>query len=759
VCLNSIKNTFTFVFIAFLLAVLFYPGLLSAETQKIKNIEIEGNIRVLSSVISGYIKTKAGDDFDPVALRADLENVYKSGLFVDIKIDKETFADGVIVTFIVLEKPVINEIIFIGNKEVGTESLSEKLTIEENQLLSSEELVNNVTLIKNAYSEKGYYITEIDYEVKEIDEKAVRIIFNIKENSKVYIKKVNFIGNDSFSKKELMAVIETTEGGLFSGLDDSGTFKEDIFDIDIEKIQRFYKEHGYLKVDVKPAKTSLSYDKRELFLTVLINEGKLFRVGKIEIQGEDLIFTKEELGSLIKLKEGDIYNETRLFNDILSLKDKYTNIGYAYANVYPQPVEDLENQKINLIVKIKRNELVYINEINVTGNKSTRDKIIRRELKIHEGELYNRENIIKSRENLFYLGYFEEVNLLTKKSADDKMNLEINVKGKSTGSLNIGAGYSSHDKAMGFASISKGNWRGLGQTIKLETQMSDKRQTFDVSFLEPWLFDIPLSFWINIYNSRKQYTDYLKKSTGGSFKLGYPLFEKVRGYVKYKYEEVEITDIEPGVSSIIADQEGFTITSSLELTFQRDTRDNRLDPTKGSLSSVYIEYAGGPLAGDNYYTKYRLKASKYMNPWSDHIFMAHSRISYAHGNEGRDLPVYERYYLGGINSLRGFDYSSVGPKDPVTGDVIGGDKEILFNLEYTFYLKKEANFKLVLFYDAGNAFEESEDIELSKLRHSMGYGIRWVTPMGPLRLEWGYNIDPEPGEAKSQWEFTIGSFF
>lgn len=730
-----------------------------ATTEKIIGIKVKGNNQIPSSTILSYIKTNAGDDFDPEKLREDLDSLYKSGLFVDVKIDRSSSADGVVITFIVSEKPVIKNITIIGNKETSDEILLEKLTVEKNQLLSTEELTNSVTAIKDYYSEKGYNVAEVDYEIKEIDERSAEVIFNINENEKVKVKKINFIGNATFSEKLLTEVIESDEGGLFSSLDDTGTFNEDVYETDIERIKMFYKERGYIKVDVKPAKVSLSPDKKDLFLTILINEGKVYRFGKIDISGEDLLFPKEELRAVVKAEEGDIYNESTLFANIIELKDKYTNIGYAYANVYPRPAEDVATQKINITVKIDKKELVYINEINVTGNESTRDKVIRRELKIAEGELYNKNNIVESRKNLFYLGYFEEANVLTKRVAADKMNLEINVKEKSTGSLNIGAGYSSHDKMMGFASISKGNWRGLGQTIKLETQLSSKRQTFDASFYEPWMFDIPLSFAIKLYNTRKEYTDYTKKSTGGLIRFGYPLFEKVRGFVRYKYEEVEVTDLVAGVSQIIADQEGFTLTSSMGLTLQRDTRDNRLDPSTGAVITVDTEYAGGAFGGDNYYTKYKINTSKYFNIWSDHVFMAHLRLGYAHGNEGRNLPVYERYYLGGINSLRGFDYNSVGPKDPATGDVIGGNKEILFNIEYLFYLKKEANLKFVMFYDMGNAFDDNNDIELSKLRHAAGYGIRWISPVGPLRLEWGYNIDPEPGEAKSQWEFTIGSFF
>jgi outer membrane protein insertion porin family len=732
---------------------------LFAETLKVSEIKLKGNVRVSDTTIISYLKTREGSDFDRDMLHEDLKSIYSSGLVVDVKIDVEEGPDGLIVTFIIKEKPVIKKVSFEGNKELTNETLSGKITLEKSQLLSTEDISENIAILKEVYSAKGYYIADVKYKVKELSKNSVEVVFVIDENKKVRVKNINFIGNNTYSKEELLKVIETTEGGLFSGWDETGTFKEEVYESDVEKVKKFYKENGFIKVDVKPAKVSLSTDKKEIFLTILVTEGMFYRVGTIKIKGDDLLYPMEELYSTLTLKEGDTYNESRLFSDILSIKDKYTNIGYAYANVYPKSDEEPKNQRINLIININKNELVYINEIKISGNTSTRDKVIRRELVIREGELYNRASIIKSRENLFFLGFFEEANVLTKKAGPDKMNLEINVKEKSTGSLNIGGGYSSTDKTVGFASVSKGNFRGLGETIKFETELSSKKQDFNLSFYEPWLFDIPLSFSINLYNSRKEFTDYLKKSTGGSVRLGYPLFEKVRGFISYKNEEVEITDLEPGVSLFILEQEGFTRTSSAGLTLQRDTRNNRLDPSKGSLVSVSTEYAGGPFGGDNYYTKYRLKMSKYINPWSDHVVMAHARTSYAEGNEGRKLPIYERYYLGGINSVRGFNYNAIGPKDPATGDVIGGDKELLFNFEYMFYLVKEANFKFVLFFDAGNAFDNGEHIELSKLRQSVGYGVRWISPVGPIRLEWGLNLDPEPDEAKSQWEFTIGTFF
>jgi len=376
-----------------------------------------------------------------------------------------------------------------------------------------------------------------------------------------------------------------------------------------------------------------------------------------------------------------------------------------------------------------------------------------------EGELYSLTAVKRSRENLNYLGYFKEVNINTKKgSADDKMVVNVQVEEAPTGSLSGGVGYSSIDKLVAIFSVSQNNLFGRGQRAVAQVQLGSVSQFYTLSFTEPRLFDTEILAGGDLFNNYRDYEDYSVKRTGGQVRFGMPLFEEVRNYLNYRYENVNTYNIRAGSAEIIQEQAGLSTTSSIYAALRRDTRDHRFDPTRGTDSTVAVEYAGGPLGGTNYFTKYEGMLAGYITPFYRITYSARGRIGYITGNEGYPIPLYERFRLGGIHSLRGFKAYSVGPKAP-TGEVIGGDKQLVFNFEMIIPISQEIKLKGVIFFDAGNAWDVAQPYDLGDLRTSAGVGFRWFSPMGPLRIEWGYNLHPQPGEDRSAWEFTVGTVY
>jgi outer membrane protein insertion porin family len=414
---------------------------------------------------------------------------------------------------------------------------------------------------------------------------------------------------------------------------------------------------------------------------------------------------------------------------------------------------------VDLIFEIKKGREVFIERINILGNTKTRDKVIRRSLPAVEGELYSLSGLKGSRQNLNRLGYFKEVNISTKKgSADDKLEMNVQVEEGPTGSISVGGGYSTLDKFVGTVQISQSNLFGRGQRLSLVAQIGGISQFYNLGFTEPSLFDSRLSGGVDIYNTRRIYDSYTVQRVGGGLRSGFPLVGRTRAFLSYKYETITISDALPTASFIILESVGISTTSSVTGTIRRDTRDNFADPTQGSDNSVSLEYAGGVLGGTNDFTKYGANSAWWVTPFWSSTFTTRGRIGYLQGREGSNVPLFERYRLGGIYSVRGFKAWTIGPVAP-NGEVIGGDKELLFNLEWIFPLIRQLKIKGLVFFDAGNAWDVAQPFLDGGLRTSVGLGFRWLSPMGPLRLEWGYNLQPKPGESQSAWEFAVGTAF
>jgi len=721
--------------------------------EKIARIEIKGNRKISSAAITSKIKSKEGNNFSDADVAADIKTIFKMGYFLDVTAETTDTPDGKILTFFVQEKGLVSEVVIKGNKALSKDEIVEVMATKTRQNLNQEQIKADIEKIKALYDSKGYYNAEIKDTIESDAGKDLRVILEIKEHEKLYIKSITFEGNEAFTAKELKNMMSTSEAGLFRFITDSGVLKRDQLKQDIGKLTAYYFNNGFINCQI--GEPQITFDKKGIYIKITVKEGKRFKIDKVDISGDAPEKPKAELLKSLKTVKGDNYNREAIIKDIDFLTQTCNDEGYANANVNPQINTRENEQLVDVDFQITKGDPIYINKINIYGNTITRDKVIRRELDIAEGDLYSSSKLKSSYAKLNRLRYFEEVDFQTEKVPNkSKTDVNIRVKEKSTGMFMIGAGYSAADKATIMAQITQQNFLGYGQTLSLKASLSSSTNNYDISFTEPWLFDIPLWFKADIWKYKKQYDSYNLDTQGVGFTLGYPLFEKVFGYIGYKLTSDDISEVLSTAPWQIKLQEGQTITSALTLSMMRDTTNDYIFPSKGTKASISVTQAGGPLQGDTNYTKYGASLFAYFPLLFDVVFAAKGRIGYIQEHEGVEIPIFERYVLGGINSLRGFRY--VGPVNGGTSDVIGGNTMLIFNLELVVPFIRESGMKFVAFYDAGNSWNNRYYID--DLRQSIGAGIRWYSPIGPLRLEYGHIIDSRglQDDSRGRWEFTIG---
>lgn len=722
--------------------------------ERIAAVLFKGTTKIEDNAILNVIKSAKGKIFSESELSSDIKAIYRMGYFSDVTADVADGPDGKVITFTLRERPLVSEIVIKGNDKVNVDDIKAVLTVKARQILNMDKVRTDAAKIKTVYDEKGYFNAEIGYTVEpRADLKEARLVFNIKENERLYIKTIGFEGNQAFTAKQLREMMQTKEYDLFHFFNDSGVLKMEKLREDVNKLKAFYLNNGYIQAQI--GDPDVSHDTKGIHVKISINEGKQFKVGKVEILGDALTISRDEMFTKLKVTRKDYYDRESVIKDIEYLTRMANNEGYAYADVTPKINPREKDQRVDIVYEIKKGILVYFNRISITGNTKTRDKVIRRTLAMTEGELYNSDRLKSSFERLNRMRYFEEVNFQTEKGPQENLtNININVKEKPTGMVSFGGGYSGQDGAMIMAQVAQNNLFGRGQILSLNARLASSMNSVELSFTEPWLFDLPLWSRADIWNLYRDYDTYDLHSRGLSGTLGYPLFEKVAGYIGYKFAVNDVTNVSPNASTIIKDQEGSTSQSGITTTLSRDVTDDAVFPSKGTKTKASVELYGTVFGGDVDFARYTAGHTWFFPIFDDYVFSARGRIGYLQSLGDEDLPVWERWILGGINTLRGL--RDVGPRDPVTNDVIGGTTMLLFNFEFLFPLVKNAGLKGLFFFDTGNTWDNG--YYLDDLRRTAGAGARWYSPIGPLRLEWGYVLDRKEGEGTNRLEFTIGWF-
>ena len=735
--------------------ILLYTG----KDQRIASLAPQGNSRIDSGAILRKVKSKAGDIYSPSSLREDLKAIFAMGYFSDVQIDVNDGPKGKEILFKVVEKPVISSLVLEGVEELKEEDVLGAANIKEHLILNQAKINAAVEAIRELYKSKGFYNTEIKSEISYPNKEGAVVRLIIDEGKKIYIKKIDFVGNTTFDDDDLADEMETNEKGIFSWLTASGTLKMDVMKQDISKIVSFYNNHGFL--EAKVSEPTIRQEKDLLYLTFAVEEGLRFKVGTIDFSG-DLISDKQELLNLLVIRNEEFLSRQIMREDILKITDFYAEKGYAFAMVKPNIQKSPSGGRLDVNFRIEKGDLVYIDRINIKGNTRTRDNVIRRELRIAEGGVFDSKALRESTQALQRLEYFEEVNITPEPSLDpSRMNITIEVKEKSTGTFSIGAGYSSLDHLLLMGQISENNFLGRGDTLSLSANVatSGKSSRYNLGYTNPHLNDSQLSWGADLFNTSRKYDDYTKDSKGGDLRIGYPLWEKWRLNGAYSFTDTSLTDLSDNASYLIRSSVDLHITSAVKFSFIRDTRDRIYSATKGSYHLLSAEYAGGPFAGDAQFTKLEGSTNWFFPLVWKTVFHFKGAAGQVFENETDKLPVYERFYLGGLNSMRGFDYGKISPIEPISGDRIGGDKMWYTNWEINFPIAASQGVQGVVFFDAGKVLNDDEDWSVSSYRKSTGIGLNWLSPMGPLRIVWGYNLDPQDDEDTSVWDFSVGGVF
>ncbi len=751
-------------------------GLAQEAGQRISAIVVQGNKRIEVPAIRARLTMKEGDHVTAERIREQIRALYHMGYFEDVRVETEPRAGGVAVIFVVTEKPFVVEILFDGNDNLKGEKLTEKLTVRTQSFLDQQQIKDSVERLRQLYEDEGYFSARIIPVIKSLDGERKALTFFVTEGPKARIKTVAFDGANSIPVKKLKKPLVTREySWIFSWLDDSGVYKKDELANDVERLRQIYLDEGYLDVKLGKPVVDLSADKQWFTVRFAIIEGPQFTFSRIGYKGHT-VFSEPELRSGSPLKEGGIVRMAEVRDDIKRVTDAYGTKGYAFADINPLVEPDSESKTAIVTFDIKEGALIRVRNINISGNDKTRDKVIRRELRVNEAELIDTAAMQLSFKRLNNLNYFETVEIIPKQIDPGMVDLDITVREKSTGAFSVGGGFSSLDRLGLVADITEGNLFGRGQLIKVRGQLGQRRSLGSVTFREPYLFDEALSAQIDLFSRQTFFVSYFEARSGGDLVLGKWFSEYLSGSATYLLEWLTISNDLSGqyflggggvavspvgaLPLLIQQQLGKSTTSAFVFGVARDTRDFYLDPKSGARHALTTQFAGGPLGGTNDFYKVIGDSAWYFPSVWDTVFAPRARFGVARSyTSGSRLPIGDRFFVGGIQTMRGFSFGRAGPVSPHDNlSILGATKQLIFNMDYIFPIASELKVKGVLFFDYGKGFEDGEPLSLD-LRKSVGIEGRWISPFGPLRLSYGINLDPRRGEQAGVFEFSVGTLF
>ncbi len=726
----------------------------------VTQIDVVGARKVEEATVRFKLKSRVGDPYFPEVVREDIKALYSLGYFEDIEIRADIFEGGLKLTFILYEKPSIQSIRIEGNRKLATDKIKGKIDLAEGAIIPPGGLAKNAEKIRLFYEEEGYYQVQVEGREDRVSPQEVGVTLTIVEGDKFDVSEIRIIGNRALKEKDIKSKLQTSELYLFFF---GGTLKREELSRDLDRIRAYYLDNGFLDIAVEEPEIQLDTERKKLRILIRVEEGPQYRIRDLTIKGNSL-FSEPEIRGLIRTRAGGIFSREALQGDVVAITDRYAERGYLFADV--APVTDIQraDSTVTVALEITEGRQAFIHRIEITGNVRTRDKVLRREILLVEGDVFNSRLLQESRRNLQNLGYFEDVKLDTKRAAaEEKVDLTVDVKEKPTGAFTIGGGYSSADGLLAAASISQGNLFGLGKRLIIAGQYGQNASRFNGVYTDPHFLDTDFLVEPRLFSLQTQYQNqgFNQGSQGVGLTVGHHLFERVYGTASYLYERVQISDLAPNAPLLIQLQAalGVTYTSALIFVLARDTRDSLTEPTRGLHARASFQYAGGVLDADSNYTVTTLELGQYWPLWWK--LVGHLRGNIAYGEAFGDtiaLPTQKRYFLGGANTIRGFKNFTISPKSPVTGGEVGGNKAFWINSEILFPLYEPLKMRGAVFLDMGNAFAEPSNFTWD-VRYGAGVGLRFTSPLGAIRLDWGFPLDPQPGEKRQVLYFSTGTTF
>ncbi len=731
--------------------------------ERVEAIRVEGAKRIEVDTVKSHLTITAGNALAHDTLRNSIKALYDTGFFKDVSIDQQ----GSTLVVRVVENPTVNSVTFEGNDAYGVDELEKIVLIKPQSVYNRGTTERDLSALRQLFRMKGFFQAKIDMIVKPMDQNLVDVVFHVEEGEKSRVEKVRIIGNKALSEKKLTKKMMIQSTGLLSWFTDDDSYDRDKLQFDQAQLRNIYLDEGYARVQVDSSVAEMTPDRRAFIVTHAVTEGSRYRFGPIKIQGDFNELPNETMLVDLRVKQGDWYSRHALQKSIESLTDQIGDFGYAFLNIRPQVAIDDDSKTVSIIFDVAKGRRVYVNRIEVVGNTRTRDNVVRREILINEGDRFSSSLVRRSKKNIGDLNFFENVEITTPSAGNpDQVNIRVKVEEKPTGTFTVGAGYSSTDSFIGTASVSQNNFLGRGQRLVLSSALTGKSTNFDFSFTEPYFLDKNLSAGFDLFAreaDRQSIAAYTEQSYGGSLRLGFPISEHLRNNVSYNIAAIDIQSVGNLTTRTIQAQaaESPYLRSMLSNTLVWNDVDNALLPTHGRTHRLTTDYAG--LGGDVSFARILVDNQLYHPITDDEEWVAHlrGRFGLVDGLD-KDLPIFERYYLGGGQSVRGFKPGGIGPRTLVEDDSYGGVHFEQVNAELFFPIVglTEKGIRGLTFVDVGYLGDWNLPVDVREsggIRVATGIGLHWNSPFGPLRVSFSTPLLKEDYDKTRVFDFSMGT--
>jgi outer membrane protein insertion porin family len=748
-----------------------------AQGVVVRDIRVVGNRRIEPETVRSYLTFTVGQRYDSYKADESFKALFATGLFQDVKINLQ----GSTVVVTVVESPIINRVQFEGNKDVKSDTLAGEVQLKPRSIYSRARVQSDVQRILDVYRRQGYYAAQADAQIIELDNNRVDLVFEIREGPETKVVGINFLGNTAFSDSELRGVITTTESSILDFLKPTSVYDPDRFNLDRELLRRYYLKNGYADMRVVSAVADVDREGRGFFLTFTVDEGPLYKFGGIDVQSTLPSLNPAALSGLVMTTSGDVYNADLIDKTVERLTIAVAEQGYAFGQVRPRVERDPVTQTISVVYVVEQGPRVYIDRINIVGNIRTEDYVIRREIRVAEGDAYNKILVDQARQRLIGLGFFKDVKVNREQgAAPDRVILTFAVEEQSTGELSFSVGYSSNEGVIGEVSYTERNFLGKGQYLQVKVSGSFQSGQFDVSWTEPRFLDRNLSFGVDAFVRNTDYTDqagYQDLKIGGSVRLGFALLDNLWLNTNYTLYQDEVYDVNSAASLAVQQIEGTAVVSSVGYSLIYDTRNNRKNPSRGFYFAFTQDTAG--VGGDINYIRSVGEVRAYYPLFKQVTIVGRAIGGNISGWDGQDVRIVDAFFKGG-ETIRGFETAGIGPRDKSTTDALGGKNFYAGTVEVRFPLPlipDELGFSGAVFADAGSVFgtdanKFARSYALRKgisntlvvqdddsIRSSVGASLLWNSPVGPLRADFAYVITKEDYDKDQFFKFGAATRF
>ena len=738
----------------------------TADAAALRNIEVRGTQRIEAETVRSYMQIAPGDEYSAAKVDESLKTLFRTGLFADVRI----FRRGNVLVVEVDENPIINRVSFEGNRELDDEALTKEVELRPRVVFTRARAQSDAQRIVALYRRSGRFSARVEPKIIKLPQNRVDLVYEINDGPVTKIERINFVGNQAFSDSQLRRVISTAESAWWKFFSSADSYDPDRLNYDGELLRRHYLKNGFADFRVLASNAELARDGKSFFITFTVEEGPEYDFGDSTVSTTVPTLDVERLQEVVKTEKGGTYDATKVDKSIENLTIEAGKKGFAFAQIRPRADRDEENKTISVVYEVQEGPRVYIERIDIVGNVRTLDRVVRREIRLVEGDAYNRVLVDRARRRITALDFFGKVDIKEQPgSAPDKVILIIEVEEKSTGSLAFGAGFSTAETILGDVTLTERNLLGKGQFVRLRTSLSFKRQQVDFKFTEPYFLGRNMSFGVDIFATETDLQDessFDSRQIGAGLRFGFPLSENASLTTRYSFSNDDIKNVdEANASAAIIEAQGVSNTSLIGYTLTYDALDAPLAPTSGFRVSFTQDVAG--LGGDVFFLRSSTKGEYYHNLFEGVVGLLRGSAGYITGLNGDDTRILDRFFKGG-DSFRGFERSGIGPRDVGTDndDALGGEVFAIGTAEVTFPLglPEEFGLKGALFTDFGTVFGASKDgaadfQDEASLRASVGASVLWSSPLGPLRFDFAEAILKEDFDKTEFFRFSLGTRF